>query len=180
MYIIKNIKELKYGTLKCKRQIEISLKVSGSFFGYRKFDLVWICTNVVQIRTNVVQCGSNVVRICTNMVQIHTTLGSKKIFFVNNFFVYEDRNKIISQLISHKYPWILGRGLGVKFHTNLVRICTTLVRICTTLVQIRTNWYKFVPNLVAYTVQWSCLWSCLCLESSKDWVASWVTDRFNI
>ena len=30
----------KYITLKCKRQIEISLKVSGSFFGYRKFDLV--------------------------------------------------------------------------------------------------------------------------------------------
>ena len=125
--------------------------MSGSFFGYRKFDLVWICTNVVQIRTNVVQCGSNVVRICTNVVQIHTTLGSKKIFFVNNFFVYEDRNKILSQLISHKYPWILGRGLGVKFHTNLVRICTTLVRICTTtkLYHIGTNSYQVY--LVAYT-----------------------------
>ena len=67
-------------------------------------------------------------------------------FQKNNFFVFKDREVILSEINSHNCSRIFPRGLHIKFQKTLVRIHSILVRIHSILERIRTKWNELLPK----------------------------------
>jgi len=72
-------------------------------------------------------------------------------FQKNNFFVFKDREVILSEINSHNCSRIFPRGLHIKFQKTLVRIHSIPARIHSILEQTRTKWNESLPKQRDYT-----------------------------
>ena len=67
-------------------------------------------------------------------------------FQKNNFFVFKDREVILSDINSHNCSRIFPWGLHIKFQKTLVRIHPILVQIHSILERICTKWNELLPK----------------------------------
>ena len=76
----------------------------------------------------------------------HSRVISQIIIIVNNFFIRRAREIIPSPINSQNKPWILRRGLDIKFQKHLEQIRSNMEQIHSNMEWIHSKWNGFVPK----------------------------------